>query len=101
MKVIWTRFALDSLSGIFSYYMKNVNINIARIIRDDILSITKQLEKFPQLGPTEELLMDLEGGHRYLIRGNYKIIYKIQDKKVYIADVFDTRQNPQKIRRDK
>ena len=101
MKVFWTKFALDSLSEVYYYYLKNVNENIASNIRDSILSSTKQLEKYSLSGPTEELLMDLEEGHRYIIRGNYKIIYKIQNKKVYITDVFDTRQNPEKIRRNK
>ena len=45
----------------------------------------------------EESLSDLGKGHRYIIRGNYKIIYKIQNQKMYITDVFDTRQNPEKI----
>ena len=101
MKVFWTKFALDSLSEVYYYYLKNVNENIASNIRDSILYSTKQLEKYSLSGPTEELLMDLEEGHRYIIRGNYKIIYKIQNKKVYITDVFDTRQNPEKIRRNK
>ncbi|HEY3372696.1 MAG TPA: type II toxin-antitoxin system RelE/ParE family toxin [Prolixibacteraceae bacterium] len=101
MKVLWTKFALDSLSEVYYYYLKNVNLNIACNIRDSILSITKQLEKHSLSGPTEELLIDLEEGHRYIVRGNYKIIYKIQNEKVYITDVFDTRQNPDKIRRNK
>ena len=101
MKVFWTRFALDSLSEIYYYYLKNVNVNIASNIRDSILSSTKQLEKYPQSGQTEELLMDLEEGHRYISRGNYKILYKTQNKKVYITHVFDTRQNPEKIKRNK
>ena len=99
MKVFWTKYALDSLSTVYYYYRNNVNVNIASNIRDSILSSTKQLEKFPQSGQTEELLMNLEEGHRYIIRGNYKIIYKVQTNKVYITDVFDTRQNPERIYR--
>ena len=30
--------------------------------------------------------------------GNYKIIYKIQTNTIYITDVFDTRQDPDKIK---
>lgn len=99
MKVFWTKYALDALSEVYYYYRNNVNVNIASNIRYSILSSTNQLEKFPQSGQTEELLMDLEEGHRYIIRGNYKIIYKVKNNKVYITDVFDTRQNPERINR--
>jgi plasmid stabilization system protein ParE len=98
MKVFWTKFALNSLSQAYNYYTKNVSVNIACSIRDGILSGTKQLEKHSQSGQIEELLLDFDEGHRYIIRGNYKIIYKIQNQKVYISDVFDTRQNSEKIK---
>ena len=42
----------------------------------------------------------LEEGHRFIIRGNYKIIYKIQNKKIFITDIFDTRQDPESIKRN-
>ena len=38
-------------------------------------------------------------GFRYLVEGNYKIVYKyFSDKKeILIVTVFDTRQNPKKM----
>ena len=98
MKVFWTKLALDSLSETYNYYTNNVGVNIASNIRDSILSSTNQLEKYSLSGQIEEFLMDLDEGHRYVIRGNYKIIYKIQNQKVYITDVFDTRQNPERLK---
>ena len=99
MKVFWTKFALDSLFDIYKYYKNNVRVNIACNIRDSILSSTNQLEKHSLSGQNEEFLIDLDEGHRYIIRGNYKIIYKIQNQKVYVTDVFDTRQSPDKIKK--
>lgn len=60
--------------------------------------VTSQLEKHSQIGQIEELLKELDGGHRYIVNDNYKIIYKIQIDKLYITDVFDTRQDPDKIK---
>ena len=80
MKVSWTNFALNSLHDIFAYYKENVSVIVARNIKDNILSSTRQLEQHPLSGSVEALLTDLNEGHRYLIRGNYKIIYKIQNK---------------------
>ena len=35
--------------------------------------------------------------HRYLVDGNYKIIYKRVKEGILITDIFDTRQDPAKI----
>lgn len=97
MKVFWTKFALDSLSEIYKYYKENVSVTIANNIRHGVLTSTSQLEKYSLSDIIEELLLHVDKGHRCIIRGNYKIIYKIQNQKIYITDVFDTRQNPEKI----
>ena len=101
MKVVWTKFALDALFEVFTYYQLNVSRTIAVNIKNNILISARQLQSQPLLGPKEEILEDLGEGHRCLIRGNYKIIYKITDNQVIITDVFDCRQNPEKIRRNK
>jgi plasmid stabilization system protein ParE len=98
MKVLWTKFALASLYEIYKYYKENVSITIASKIRDNILVGAGHLDKHSYIGQIEELLKDMEGGHRYIVKNNYKIIYKIDTNKVYITDVFDTRQDPDKIK---
>ena len=100
MKIFWTKFALNSLHNIFNYYKENVNKLVAQNIKNSILSGTRQLEKQPLSGTIEKLLLNMEEGHRYIIRGNYKIIYKIQNKKLFITDVFDTLQDPESIKRN-
>ena len=100
MKILWTKFALDSLHDIFIYYKENVSKLVAQNIKNSILSCTWQLEKQPLSGSVEKLLINLEEGHRFIIRGNYKIIYKIQNKKIFITDIFDTRQDPESIKRN-
>jgi toxin ParE1/3/4 len=39
--------------------------------------------------------------YRYLIQGHYKIVYEIIDDVVVIQDVFDSRQNPQNMLRNR
>lgn len=97
MKVVWTNFALCALREIFVYYKENVNQKVADKIKTEIFKATKQLKTQPFSGAIDELLQMLNEEHRYLIVKNYKIIYKISDKKIYITDVFDTRQNPEKL----
>jgi len=100
MTVFWTKFALNELHNIYDYYKVNVGVLIANNIKESILLSTHQLELQPMSGTPELLLQHLNQDHRYIIRGNYKIIYKIQSKRIYITDVFDTRQNPTKIYRN-
>ena len=68
-------------------------------IRKSIFASTKPLIKQPLIGAPEENLNELKQGHRYLVNGNYKIIYRQIDNDIYITDVFDCRQNPSKIKK--
>ncbi|MFZ4456147.1 MAG: type II toxin-antitoxin system RelE/ParE family toxin [Bacteroidales bacterium] len=100
MKVYWTKFALNTLREIFEYYKNNVSVSIANNIKESIFMSVKQLEIYPLSGTIENSLQTMNEGHRYIIRGSYKIIYKIESKRIYITDVFDMRQNPAKIYRN-
>ena len=97
MKIIWTDFASETLKEIYKYHKDVAGENVARKIKTNIFSATKQLEKHPQSGQIEELLEQLEGGHRYLVEKNYKIVYRKVKEGILITDVFDSRQDPVKI----
>ena len=58
---------------------------------------TLVLIDFPFLGQKEELLSSRKENFRYLVEGNYKIIYWIDDEVIRIVSIFDTRQNPEKL----
>ena len=98
MKVLWTKFALSSLRDIYIFYKEKANISVANRIRDEVLTSTDQLENHALSGQREGSLEDLKESHRYILRGQYKIIYRIKNDEVFITDVFDTRQDPEKIK---
>jgi plasmid stabilization system protein ParE len=97
MKILWSEFASDTLSDIYKYYKEIAGKNLAIKIKKDIFSATIQLEKHPKSGHLEETLIKLGEGHRYLIQGNYKIVYKEVKEGILVTDVFDTRQDPIKL----
>ena len=99
MKIIWSDFAKSMLKDIHYYYKKKVNKVIAERIINNIFTATNQLKEFPNSGTEEETLKRLKQNHKYLVNGNYKIIYKEIKEGVLITDVFDIRQNPTKINR--
>lgn len=101
MKVIWTDFAIKNLKDIFDYFAIKANKKVAHEIRHQILTSTRQLKENPESGSIELQLEQLKQPYRYLVCGNYKVIYRIYSNQIIIMDVFDTRQDPLKIKRGK
>lgn len=68
-----------------------------------IVEKTNSLEFQDKIGQQEELLLDRKEKFRYLVFKNHKIIYWFNEQKnrIEISDVFDARQNPVKIKREK
>lgn len=97
MKIFWTDFAIENLKAIFDYYAIKANKKLAHKIRKQILKSTNQIKENPESGQIEFNLKRLKQNHRYLVRGNYKVIYKVFENQIIINDVFDTRQNPVKM----
>ncbi len=93
MKVEITDPAEDSLRRIYCLYPED----IADRIVGDILDRSESLTKFSQRGRIVEELRAMNEGHRYILEGHYKIIYKQESNIVYVTDVFDMRQDPSKI----
>lgn len=103
LKVYWTNFAKNELRGIFDFYVENANLLIAQEIPRKIVKETIRLSSHPEIGQIEEYLIGRKEEFRYIVCSNYKIIYCINKTKnrLEINDVFDTRQNPKKISRNK
>ncbi len=99
IKVFWTKTALNNLEDIFEYYKYKASIRVARKLVKGLVKSTLKLQESPQIGRKEELLIDRKFEYRFLVVGNYKIIYWIEDNYIKIATVFDCRQNPQKIKK--
>ena len=95
-EVIWTLPAQEELDLIYEYYSLRSEEVAVRLI-SGILNRAKQLQEFPFSGQEEETLVKLKLGHRFIVEGNYKIIYRLSGSIVYVTDVFDARQNPRKI----
>ena len=98
-QIIWTNFAISELKNIFLYYRMVAGEKTADKIKKSIFSATKPIIRQPFIGAVEENLLDLKQGHRYIVEGNYKIIYRLIDNEIYITDIFDCRQNPTKMKR--
>ena len=97
LKVLWTNTASKQLEDIFDYYNTTANLTVARKLVKGIVQKTTSLSKQPRKGQRELLLADRQKEYRYIVEGNYKIIYWVDLATVHIAAVFDSRQNPDKM----
>lgn len=97
MRVEFTNFVKNELQKIYNYYSSVASDKIVLKIIDRILVAVGILERLPNSGSKEPLLSTLKNNYRYLVCGNYKIIFYSTNKVTYVTDVFDARQNPEKI----
>ncbi|EOZ97755.1 hypothetical protein A33Q_1728 [Indibacter alkaliphilus LW1] len=102
-KIIWSEFSEAQLDKIYDYYKEKVNSKVATKLISGIIEEPNKLLKMPYLGQEEEFLQDRNSKYHYLVFKNYKIIYTVEEESrlIKIADVFDTRQNPKKLKRTK
>ncbi len=103
MRVVWSKFAQAQLDEIFHYYLEEAGFKVAYSLIESIIKHPDYLTDNPKAGQLEELLKGRKLEYRYIIYKNYKIIYSVDTELnlLKIADVFDTRQNPRKIERNK
>ena len=97
-KLFWTAFALKALDEVADYIEKeSKSKSIAEKYINKLVSRVDQLEDFSESGVKEPLLEHLNLNIRFLVEGNYKIIYQYQNHQIIITDIFHIKQNPIKI----
>ncbi len=103
LTIHWTDFAKNELKNIFDYFHQKTSLKIAKQISLQIVEKADSLSDFPEMGAIEELLKDRPQNFKYIVSTNYKIIYWVNKTKnrIEVVDVFDTRQDPVKISRNK
>jgi plasmid stabilization system protein ParE len=97
MQVEFTEQAKDAIREIYDYYSTTVNIDVAEKLTLNILEKALSLEKLSNIGAIEPNLEGLDFNYRFIVFKNYKIVFRKQDETIFIADIFDARQNPEKL----
>lgn len=98
MAVIYTRQALSSLREALELIKPKVSKEKLKEVRKKIFDKADKLQDNPKLGQKEEYLAHLDKGHRRVIHSHYKIIYLVQKDRIIVTDIFDTRQDPEKMK---
>ncbi len=96
MKVVITQFAQTKLKEIYLYHKIEITLIVVNNIKSTILNNIKLLVNNQKIGAEDEYLKPFKLGHRKLVVGNYKIVYRFTNSIIYITDIFDSRQDPKK-----
>lgn len=99
LEVYWLQHAENKLDDIYSYYSIKAGKRVAQKLINGIVDTTIGIKKQPEIGQVEVYLKHKKQEFRYLVFNNYKIVYWINYEfgRIEIANVFDTRQKPEKI----
>ena len=88
--VVWSKASLDSLETIYNFIFEN-SLQNAEMLVDALLNLGDDLAKFPERNPREPLYND--ESIRYFPKWNFKIVYRIEENRILIINIYSTKMN--------
>ena len=97
MRVLWSDLAAEAFKEIRS----RIFVQFGLKAEDEYLAATEkvinQLMEFPQMGKQEYNLAADGSVRSVVVHKKSKFIYYVEDSTLYIADVWDVRQDPEQL----
>jgi plasmid stabilization system protein ParE len=100
LKIVFTETFLNSLEESFEFLEFDQGLSRAKQleIRDRIFKAIDRLESRPMIGAYEVYLSESKYKYRRIIEGYFKIIYRTNADTIFVTDIFDSRQDPSKMK---
>ncbi|WP_291102139.1 MULTISPECIES: type II toxin-antitoxin system RelE/ParE family toxin [unclassified Flavobacterium] len=96
MRILWQKSASKDLALIFKFIEKESPQN-ALLVFNSICDLVISLEIFPYKYPKERSFNS--ENIRYAVVWSFKIVYSIEEENIVILRVFNTKQNPKKLKK--
>ena len=98
--VIWLEPAKYDLDRLYSYYVDK-SVSGAVRLYNGIIDESEKLVNHPEIAPIDPSIQKPSKTYRALVvsKGQFKLIYFVENKSVVIARVWGCRQSPKKLRR--
>lgn len=87
--VIWSKESFLSLQLIYEYIFEDSPQN-AQMVIETLLDLGDDLCIFPEKNPVEPIFKDQS--IRFFPKWNFKIVYKIEEKRIFIINIYSTRK---------
>lgn len=95
MRIVWTEQANKALEFIFTCALDFYGKNKLKKLRSDIQRYETILTNNPKIGAIEQIVDDVNVEFRHVVMTKpFKLIFFILDETIYIADIWDARQDP-------
>ena len=96
--IVWSPNALQDMEELYDFYAEK-NLNAAARIHNQIIDEVVLLENNPMLGALEETLKHRVKAYRSLVvsNGRFKALYFIENETIFIAGIWNCKQNPEKM----
>lgn len=92
-KVIWTLQAISTKKAIFKYWNKrNKSLTYSKKLNELFISEANQIPENPESSISSNI-----PSIRLRLVSYYYLVYKVSADEIYILDIWDTRQNPNKF----
>jgi len=98
MKVILADKAWSDLDNALEFVLDRFGPETALRVAGDVSAALKLIREFPGGGQIEPWLEHLGMGHRRVIVGPLKIIYRIDGDTIHVPEIFDSRQDTRRMR---
>lgn len=92
LKITWTEQAKEDLKQIYKYWKKKT-LQGANNVRSDILNSPKTI-LFSEQYQIDEVNQKYR---RIVVRDNYKVLYKVVRKTIYVLGIVGTGQSPETL----
>ncbi|OAQ39658.1 hypothetical protein A5893_08725 [Pedobacter psychrophilus] len=94
-EIIWSPESKEDLSNLLDYLISEWNLNIAEDFVQDLNYHINKIQNNPKLYP---IIYKNNGIRQCVITKHNSLLYNMMDKDIFILRVFDTRQNPNKLK---
>jgi plasmid stabilization system protein ParE len=98
MKLVITEHARRSLLVHFVFLAESSSIDHAERVIQKVDEAMNYLAGHPGAGQFEDQLVEFEPRHGRWVVDHYKIIYQVFEDQLVITDIFDSRQDPRKMK---
>ena len=93
-----TDYAIGHLVRSVEVTMRGASLEKQEAMIDGVIDAAEILAQRPHAGQVEVWMDGRDHEYRRLVVGNFKVIYRIDGEVIHVTDIFDSRQNPKRMR---